>query len=269
MAQGNKEHRMLFDIRGKRRHVVKFVYAILALLMGLSLFLVTGAVNLNSLFGSNTESASVKPFEETEERIEKKLAKSPEDPDLLLALNRAQLTTGRQMAAVTPEGEVELTTDAVQKYRQAGETWAQYLEVTKEPSAGGAALMAPIFVTLAEAGRRSSEFEENMEAAAEAQAIVAKQRPSINSLSTLSFYESFNFDKKAAAKARAEAVALAKTKPERETIENTLDEYKKRAAEVEKQFKEIEAAEKASGAPSGKEKLENPFGGLGGATLGE
>ena len=30
MAQGNKEHRMVFDIRGRRRHVVKVVYAILA-----------------------------------------------------------------------------------------------------------------------------------------------------------------------------------------------------------------------------------------------
>ena len=47
------EHRMVFDIRGKRRHVVKFVYAILAILMGASLFLVTGAVSLGSLFDSD------------------------------------------------------------------------------------------------------------------------------------------------------------------------------------------------------------------------
>ena len=46
MAQGNNEHRMVFDIRGRRRHVVKFVYAILAILMAGSLFLVTGAINI-------------------------------------------------------------------------------------------------------------------------------------------------------------------------------------------------------------------------------
>ncbi len=52
MAQGNNEHRMVFDIRGRRRHVVKAVYAILAILMAASLFLVTGAINLNSIFGT-------------------------------------------------------------------------------------------------------------------------------------------------------------------------------------------------------------------------
>ena len=52
MASGDGEHRMVFDIRGRRRHVVKVVYAILAVLMGLSLFLVTGAVNIGSIFNS-------------------------------------------------------------------------------------------------------------------------------------------------------------------------------------------------------------------------
>ena len=37
---------MVFDIRGRRRHVVKVVYAILAVLMGASLFLVVGPVNI-------------------------------------------------------------------------------------------------------------------------------------------------------------------------------------------------------------------------------
>ena len=58
MAQGPDEHRMVFDIRGRRRHVVKFVYAILAILMALSLFLVTGAVNVGSLFGSTSSGES-------------------------------------------------------------------------------------------------------------------------------------------------------------------------------------------------------------------
>ena len=44
MADG--ERRMLFDIRGRRKHVVRVVYAILAILMGASLFLVVGPVRL-------------------------------------------------------------------------------------------------------------------------------------------------------------------------------------------------------------------------------
>ena len=42
MASDGGERRMLFDIRGRRKNVVKVVYAILAVLMGLSLFLVAG-----------------------------------------------------------------------------------------------------------------------------------------------------------------------------------------------------------------------------------
>ncbi len=58
MAQD--EHRMVFDIRGRRRHVVKAVYAILAILMAASLFLVTGVFNPNTLFGTSSgESAAI------------------------------------------------------------------------------------------------------------------------------------------------------------------------------------------------------------------
>ena len=43
---------MLFDIRGRRKHVVRVVYAILALLMGASLFLVVGPFSIGSLVGN-------------------------------------------------------------------------------------------------------------------------------------------------------------------------------------------------------------------------
>ena len=43
---------MVFDIRGRRKHVVKVVYAILALLMGASLFLVVGPVNIAGLLAA-------------------------------------------------------------------------------------------------------------------------------------------------------------------------------------------------------------------------
>ena len=63
MAQGSNEHRMVFDIRGRRRHVVKVVYAILAILMAASLFLVTGAINIGSILGTSSsgESAASEP----------------------------------------------------------------------------------------------------------------------------------------------------------------------------------------------------------------
>lgn len=269
MAKGEKEHRMLFDIRGKRRNVVKVVYAVLAVLMGLSLFLVTGIGNIGSLFdgGGNESGAGAKIYEEQATRIERELKKNPEDPEKMLALTRAQLNAGNQHVETTSEGQTVLTQETIRFYREASETWSEYLDTTSDPSPNGAQLIAPAFVTLAEASRNTGEFEENMTSAAEAAAIVAKQRPTLNSLSTLAYYEYFAFDQKGAEKARTEAVALTKGKFERENLENQLDEYKKRAAEVEKQIKAFEAANKGSGA--GKESLENPLGGLGGATLGE
>jgi hypothetical protein len=268
MASGGKEHRMVFDIRGKRRHVVKFVYAILALLMGLSLFLVVGPVNIGSLLGNSSESGNgAKIYEEQAERLERKLVKSPEDPDLLLSLTRAQLNAGNQLVGQGSEGQIVLTEESVLKYREASESWSRYLAATKEPSATGAQLVAPAFVNLAETSRTGTQFEENMQSAAEAAGIVAKQRPSLNSLSTLAYYQYFAFDNAAAEKARKEAIALTNGKFERENLENKLDEYQKRAVEVEKAIKSFNKANEKSGA--GKESLENPFGGLGGSSLGE
>jgi hypothetical protein len=269
MAKGDKEHRMLFDIRGKRRNVVKVVYAILAVLMGLSLFLVTGIGNIGSLFDSGAETgAGAKIYEEQSARIERKLKKSPEDPELLLALTRAQLNTGNQLVEQTSAGQTVITTDSVKMYQRASETWSDYLKATKDPSPSGAQLIAPTFVTLAETSRGAGEFEENMQFAADAAAIVAQKRPSLNSLSTLAYYDYFAFDKQGAEKARNEAIALTNGKIERENVENQLDEYKKRAAEVEKQIKALEKANKKSGA-TGEESLESPFGGFGGTSLGE
>ena len=63
----------------------------------------------------------------------------------------------------------------------------------------------------------------------------------------------------------AEAVAMAKTKQQRKEVEEGLEPYEKRAREVQKNLKEIKAANPSNG----KEALENPLGGLGGGSLGE
>ena len=53
MADG--ERRMLFDLRGRRKNVVKVVYAILAVMMGASLFLVVGPVNIGELLNTGAD----------------------------------------------------------------------------------------------------------------------------------------------------------------------------------------------------------------------
>lgn len=267
MASGGKEHRMVFDIRGRRRIAVKVVYAVLAVLMGLSLFLVVGPVNIGELFSDSGSSSgeAAKPFEEQAERIEAKLQKDPEDEQLLMSLTRAQVSAGNSLLSIEPT-EDDLVR-ALQQYQQASNTWSEYLKTTDEPSAGTAQLMAPALVSLAERSRSFQEAATNIQAATAAEKIVAEQRPSLNSFTTLALYTYFTGDFAAAEKAEAEAIKQANAKFEREQVEKQLGEVKKNAKKFRTQLKQAEAAEKAAakankGAP---ESLQNPSNALGGA----
>ena len=89
---------MVFDIRGRRGVAVKFVYAILAMLMVASLFLVTGAINLNTIFGNgSTGESAASSFQKQAENIEAKLKKEPESEDLLASLTRTRINAANSM----------------------------------------------------------------------------------------------------------------------------------------------------------------------------
>jgi hypothetical protein len=274
MAQRNDEHRMVFDIRGRRRHVVKFVYAILAILMALSLFLVTGAVNLGSLFGSSSSSGSAAAtFEEQAERVETKLKKEPESEDLLLSLSRARATAGTTLINT---GEVESSDDLTEvrtQLNQASDAWTKYLNVATEPSSGGAQIMAPALFTLAQYSASAKEAQENLEAAAKAEEIVSEARPSVNSLSTLAEYRVFSGDFAGAKQANKEAAKFTNTKFERESLENNLQSLEKNAREFQKGLKEEEKAktEAAKAGSSGGNGTAgtNPLNSIGGSSLTE
>jgi hypothetical protein len=266
---------MVFDIRGRRKIAVKVVYAVLAVLMGASLFLVVGPVNLGELFnGSGSSSGeAAKTYEEQAERAEAKLRKSPEDPELLLALTRARVTAGQSQASLEPSEE-DLA-KAHQQFQEASAAWSEYLKATDKPSSGVAQLMVPALIFLAEGSHSYPELESNLEAAVEAQQIIAKQRPTLNSLSTLARYTYFTGDFAAAEKAAAEARKLTREKSEREELDKQLEEVKKNAKSFIEERKKAEAAEKAAaksnkGNPESLENPSNPFGGtLGGSGLSE
>lgn len=265
MAQGGNEHRMVFDIRGRRKHVVKVVYAVLAVLMGASLFLVVGPLNIGELFSSNGSGASnlAQPFEEQAERLEAKLKKSPEDEQLLMGLARARVTAGNTLLSSEPSEED--VTNAVQQYRLASSYWSEYLEATKEPSAGTAQLLSPALFALAEGSRTYEEAQRNLEAAAEAQKIVAEQRPTLNSYAVLARYTYLTGESKAAEAAQAKATKLTKEKFEREELDKVMEEAKKLGAKFQSGRKQEAAAQKAA-AKSGKgnpESLQSPTNPLG------
>jgi hypothetical protein len=269
MASGGKEHRMVFDIRGRRKVAVKVVYGVLAVLMGLSLFLVVGPLNIGEIFGSGSGSANAsKPFEEQAERLEAKLKREPENSDLLLALTRAQVNAANANVEITSAGERVMSTEAFQQYQEASATWSDYLEATKEPSASLAQVVAPMLLNLAEVST-GNQIVPNIHAATAAQEIVAKQRPTVNSLSTLAIYQNFSFRYKDAEKTAAEAEKLVHGKAEKEELEKQLASSKQNARNFQKALIKSEKQAKATG--QSKAALENPLqGGLGGSSsLGE
>jgi hypothetical protein len=268
MAQGNKEHRMVFDIRGRRRHVVKVVYAILAILMGLSLFLVTGAINLNSIFGTASSGESAAQVAEKQAvAIEQRIKKEPAKEEVLLSnLTRARISVANSMISegVTSESEVEEIRTQLSK---ASEDWSKYLKSAKEPSAGTAALVAPAMFQLAEISTSTDQALENVKVASEAQTMVAEQRPSLGTWSNAAIYTLFTLDFKKAEEQKEEATKLANTKFERESFENKYEEVEKNAKEFGKQVKLEEVTKKSQQSESaGKEALSNPLN-LGGSPL--
>jgi tetratricopeptide (TPR) repeat protein len=267
MAQGRNEHRMVFDIRGRRRHVVKVVYAILALLMAASLFLVTGVLNPSTIFGTSSSSEStVSNFEKQAENIEAKLAKTPGDEDLLAALTRTRVNTGNAMVTNGAYGSNDGIEEVEQQYAQASEAWSEYLKASGgEPSAGLAVQMTPAFYALFEISQyrgKGEQARENIKSASEAEKIVAEGRPSLNSWSTLALYSLFAGNYKEAEEAKDKALKYAHTKFERENFENKFEEAEKSAKKFDKQLKLEKATKSSSGS---KESLENPIQGLGGA----
>lgn len=259
MAADGGERRMLFDIRGRRKNVVKVVYAILALLMGLSLLLLAGP-GLGSLFNGSSTGNAAQQFEDQAVVIERKLRKDPEDPQLLLSLTRARINAGNSSAVINPEtGAPAYTAESRQQLALASEAWSKYLKAEDEPSPAAAQVAASALFGLAQTSRTGVEAEANVRAAARAQQIVAEQRPSLGSLSTLAIYRLYSFDYGGAAKARKEAEPFANTKFERENLGNEFDQISKSAKEFEKQLQEIEKEAKKA-REKGEPSVANPLG---------
>lgn len=263
MAKGDNEGRMLFDIRGRRRNVIKVVYAILALLMGLSLILLAGP-GIGGLGGDGGNPAEAS--EERAERLEARLEEEPGNANVLLNLTRTQIAVANALSDVNAVGQAVPTVASRQELQKASSTWEEYLEATDQPSASGAQLVSSALFSLAESSRSSVEGRRNVTAAAEAQQILADQRPSLGALSTLSFYLLYAGDFKGGEEALAEAKKFANSKFERQQLQNQFDQIEEAARGFERQLKEAEkAAEEGAPAGGGSGGLENPFG-TGGST---
>jgi hypothetical protein len=261
MAAGG-ERRLVFDVRGRRRHVVRFVYAVLALLMVASLFFVVGPFNLGSLVGRGGTGSTAKVLDEQAERIERRLAKDPASEALLLAATRARISAGNAQVEVDPTTRTQHVTAAGRaEFERASRFWSRYVEQAgSKASPSVALLVATTHFSLAQAATSGSEIDSNVKEAAVAQRIAAAARPNVGSLSTLAIYEYFSGDFSAGDKAAKQAEQRAPSKAEAKNIETQLAEYRKRGKQYAKQKAQFAKLERAKS----KEALKNPFGGLAG-----
>jgi hypothetical protein len=261
MAARGGERRLVFDVRGRRRHVVRFVYAILALLMMSSLFFVVGPFNLGSLIGRGGTTSAAKVLDEQAERIERRLARDPKNEALLLSLTRTRISAGNARIERDPTtGTQKTPPEARAEYEQGMRSWSRYLaQAGSKPSPTAALLVAGTYFSLAQAAPSGAQIESNVKKAAATQRIAAEATPSIGSLSTLAIYEYFSGHFAAGDRAARQAELKAPSKMEAKSVEKQMVEYRKRGEEYEKQKRQLAKLEKKKG----KEALQNPLGGLG------
>lgn len=250
------ERRMLFDIRGKRKNVVRVVYAILALLMGTSLFFVVGPVNIGELIGNSAGTDATGVFEEQAERVEERLEREPNNPQILISLTRTKINEGNSRIESTTGEALDIPPEAEDDFEAAVDAWERYLRVAgEEPNASLASLVAGTFFRLAESDTDVRAIEEHVEQATRAQRIAAEASPTLGSLTTLAYYEYFDGNFAAGDRAKREAEDLARSKTERRSIDAQLTELRKNAKEFQKRKRaQVKAEELGQGQSSG-----NPF----------
>jgi hypothetical protein len=259
---------MVFDLRGRRRHVVKAVYAVLALLMGASLFLVVGPVNIGGLLGNSSSNSASSALDDQAANIERKLKKDPNDEALLLALTRTRISAGNTLVEVDPvTGQQTITPEARAEFQQAATAWDSYLkQAPQPPSTSAAQLAATAFFSLAQTATTGAEAEDDVKSAAAAQQIVAAARANLGTISTLAIYRYYSLDFAAGDKATKQAEKLATSKSQAKSVKTQLASIRKQAKKFQKQQQELAKAQKGQG----KQELQNPLGGLsgGGASSG-
>jgi hypothetical protein len=253
---------MVFDVRGRRKHVVRVVYAILAVLMGASLFLVVGPFSLGSLVGNGGSASSAgKIDQEQVQRIEERLRQEPKSEALLLSLTRAHIVAAGALSETDPETGLPVpTAEALREYGGALESWSSYAKQTDKPNPSTAHAVAETYIKLAEFSGSVEEATANIRKAAKTQRIAAEAQPSLGSLSLLATYEYFSGNYAQGDKVAVEATKKT-TKTEAKEVTKKLAAARARAKQYEKEVQEFAKTEKEKG----KEALKNPFGGLGGS----
>jgi hypothetical protein len=260
----SSEHRMLFDIRGRRKRVVQVVYALLAFIMVASLFFVVGPVNFGGLLGNSDPGGGSNIYADQAQTIERKLAKDPRNEDLLLrdVKIRNLAATSEIQTDPTTGQQTGITEDGLNDYHKAADAWLRYQKLAAEPNINVAQLAATaLFYTAATSS--ALDFKDYMVGAAQAQALYAKAHPDLNSYLKLAQYRFYSGDLAGGAEAGRKASQVAPS-AQRSAVAQVIKQYRTDGQTVKK---ELAKASKFKPSGGGKQALENPLGGLSGGGL--
>ncbi|MBW8060057.1 MAG: hypothetical protein FVQ78_06910 [Solirubrobacterales bacterium] len=181
----------------------------------------------------------------------------------MLALARARFNAGNALTEVDPAtGQPNITSEGRAQFEQGIQAWRRYLkQAGADPSPAATLLAAGTFFSLAQTSDTFAEAVANIESAADTQQLVADQRPSVGSFSTLAIYDYFAGDFAAGDRAVKQAQGMASSKSEAKAIKTQLATFRKRGKLFEKQKRQLARAQRGQG----REALQDPFGELSGA----
>lgn len=234
---------MLFDLSGKRKNVVRVVYAFLAVIFaGGFLFFGIGSEGGGGLgdllgFGTSHSGGSSNPqFDQQIEDAEAALATDPKDEEALADLISVRFQAGNAaLEGDSHTGQIQITPEAETQYQRAASAWRDYLEIVKKPDPGTAAIANNVYGSLI-----SFSDPQDLPILAE-DAVVpaelsAQENPGVGTWATLAQYAYFADKTDLGDRAAQNAIAEADGSQQKQ-LERQLEQTAEAAAELHKEIK--------------------------------
>jgi len=207
---------VLFDLKGRRRHVVQATYLLLAILMGGGLvFFGIGGNTSGGLFDafSDRSSSGSSLVNDRIDKAEQKLEENPQNKQALKDLVRDWY----QLANEEVTDQSTYTEEGQKRLAHAGDAWTRYLALEKKkPEASLAALMVQAY------GPNALNQADDAATAAE---IVANAQPSAQAYLQLTQFAALAGQKRKAELAGQKAIELA-PKKQRASVKAFVEQAK-------------------------------------------
>jgi hypothetical protein len=273
---------MLFDLQSpRRRRVLKVVYAALAGLflvgfVGFGVGSEAGAGGIADIFGGGG-GGDDEPFADDIEAAQERLQQNPKDTATLATLVELHYQAGSNEIEVDEEtGTQSITTEGEEQLQQGADAWSKYVKLSGEKVQTGTALLAfQTFSILGDTALNRALQETSQTGAldaataatsayrdaAEAERILATDRPTVQAYTNLAFFLYRAGDIEGGDAATQQAVSLAKG-PEGEQVQTELDQAKQQGERLAQAIAQLQKSQQA-GTPSATGGGENPLSGLG------